>query len=240
VARLLLARLSSGTSRSNPHSTVPSTCPNRQQQRQWRRPRIEPESSLHGLRNQEGEKASSHSTSSSSCCPGLSRAPTPRHFRLDPRQERRLLSTAILSNSSSSSSATMPERHTARSDRQGVRVESGAERHQVSSPAQTRHYLPSCTHTPRPSDARSAAAAPRASPYGRGKARRLTGAAAERPIPRCGGSSQAPPTLTPPHPPALAPGRHNMHSRPPSRSAGRSYHSRPQQGGAPQRHHRLK
>ena len=36
----------------------------------------------------------------------------------------------------------------------------------------------------------------------------------------CGGSSHAPPTL-PPH----------THSRPPSRSAGRSYHPRPSRAG---------
>ena len=45
----------------------------------------------------------------------------------------------------------------------------GAERHQASSPAQTRRCLPSHTHSPRPSDARSATAAPWAPPYGRGK-----------------------------------------------------------------------
>ena len=159
-----------------------------------------------------------------------SRSGCPNRAQLDPRQERRLLSTAIHSSSSSSSSAAMPECHTARSDRQGVRVEGGAERHQASSPAQTRRCLPSCTHTPRPSDARSAAAAPRAPPYGRGKARRrLTGAAAERPISRCGGSSHATPTLAP-RLPAPAYRLASTHSCPPSRRAGRSYHPRPPAG----------
>ena len=61
----------------------------------------------------------------------------------------------------------------------------------------------------------------------------------ERPISRCGGSSRATPTL-PPHPPAPACRRDGTDSRPPSRSAGRSYHPPPPQGGAPQRHHRCK
>jgi len=42
VARLLLAHLSLERSRSNPDSTVPSACPNSQQQRQWWRAGIEP------------------------------------------------------------------------------------------------------------------------------------------------------------------------------------------------------
>ena len=160
-----------------------------------------------------------------------SRSGCPNRAQLDPRQERRLLSTAIhSSSSSSSSSAAMPECHTARSDRQGVRVEGGAERHQASSPAQTRRCLPSCTHTPRPSDARSAAAAPRAPPGG-GKARRhrLTGAAAKRPMSRCGGTSPRPPNYLRTTPaPAYRPA--STHSRPPSRSAGRSYPAPPPLG----------
>ena len=42
MARLLLAHLSLERSRSNPDSTVPSACPNSQQQRQWWRAGIEP------------------------------------------------------------------------------------------------------------------------------------------------------------------------------------------------------
>ena len=118
-----------------------------------------PESNLRGLRNQEGEKASSRSTSSPSCCPGLSRAPTPRQFPLDPRQERRLLSKAIHSNSSSSS-ATMPEHHSA--IRQ-TRSEGRRGRRQApsNSPARPHHCLPPFPHTTHsPSDAPSAATAP--------------------------------------------------------------------------------
>jgi len=113
---------------------------------------------------------------------------------------------------------------------QAARAEDGAERHQASSPAQTRRCLPSCTHTPRPSDARSAAAAPRAPPGG-GKARRhrLTGAAAKRPMSRCGGTSPRPPNYLRTTPaPAYRPA--STHSRPPSRSAGRSYPAPPPLG----------
>ena len=63
------------------------------------------------------------------------------------------------------------------------------------------------------------------------------GAATERPTPRCGGSSHTLPTLTPCLRP-LAPRRPDTHSRPPSRSVGRSYPPHHLQGGAPQRHHR--
>ena len=77
-----------------------------------------------------------------------------------------------------------------------------------------------------------------APPYNRGKPRRrLRGAAAERPMSCCGGSSpMLPPTSA--HPSALSYRRDGTHSRPPSRSAGRSYPPPPPQGGAPQRHHR--
>ena len=63
----------------------------------------------------------------------------------------------------------MAERHTRDQENEQCDAEGGAERHQASSPAQTRRCLPSRTHSPRPSDARSAAAAPWAPPYGRGK-----------------------------------------------------------------------
>jgi hypothetical protein len=64
-------------------------------------------------------------------------------------------------------------------ERLAAQAEGGAERHQASARAPPRRCPPSCTHTMRPSDARSAAAPPRAPPYGRGKARRRrTGAPA--------------------------------------------------------------
>ena len=77
-----------------------------------------------------------------------------------------------------------------------------------------------------------------APPYNRGKPRRRRrGPAAERPMSCCGGSSpMLPPTSA--HPSALSYRRDGTHSRPPSRSAGRSYPPPPPQGGAPQRHHR--
>ena len=58
-----------------------------------------------------------------------------------------------------------------------------------------------------------------------------------RPAPRCGGSSRTSPTL-PLHTPAPTCHRDGIYSRPPSRRTGHSYHPRPHQGGAPQRHHR--
>ena len=60
------------------------------------------------------------------------------------------------------------------------------------------------------------------------------------PSARCRAAAAAPPRPLPcPHThPAPASRRPDTHSRPPSLSAGRSYHPRPQQGGAPQRHHR--
>ena len=57
-----------------------------------------------------------------------------------------------------------------------------------------------------------------------------------RPTTRCGGSSCASPTLAP-RPPAPAHRPASTHSCPLSRWAGRSYHPRPQQRGAPQRQH---
>ena len=104
-----------------------------------------------------------------------SRPPKPRTVRayrahqyrdtLDSRQKDRHLGTAIHNCSNSNSSATKSERHTARSDRQGARVGGGAERHQVSAQTPPRRCLPPCPYTPPPSEARSAAAAPRAPPY---------------------------------------------------------------------------
>ena len=123
-------------------------------------------------------------------------------------------------------------------ERLAAQAEGGAERHQASARAPLRRCPPSCTHTTRPSDARSAAAPPRAPPYGRGKAsRRRTGAPAGRPTPRCGGSSRTSPTLAP-RLPAPTPRPVGTHRRPPSRRTGRSYRSLPLQRGAPQRHHR--
>ena len=49
-------------------------------------------------------------------------------------------------------------------------------------------------------------------------------------------NAMLPPTSA--HPSALSYRRDGTHSRPPSRSAGRSYPPPPPQGGAPQRHHR--
>jgi len=54
--------------------------------------------------------------------------------------------------------------------------------------------------------------------------------------PGSGSSPMLPPTSA--HPSALSYRRDGTHSRPPSRSAGRSYPPPPPQGGAPQRHHR--
>ena len=149
------------------------------------------------------------------------------------------LSAAANSSSSSSSATKRVSGQGVSVQSRRVRCEGGAERHQASAPAPPHHCPPFCMPDTRPSDAHSAAAAPRAPPPDRGKRhRRCTGgAAAERPTPRFGGSSHTLPTLTPCLRP-LAPRRPDTHSRPPSRSAGRSYPPRPQQGGAPQRHHR--
>ena len=119
---------------------------------------------------------------------------------------------AIHSNSGSNSSATKSQHRTARSNRQGVRAEGGAERHQASALAPPRRCLPPCPHAMWPSDARSAAAAPWAPPYGRGKARRRRTGAPERPTPRCGGSSRASPTLAPCPPCARVPS--DRHAQP--------------------------
>jgi hypothetical protein len=55
---------------------------------------------------------------------------------------------------------------------------------------------------------------------------------------RCGGSSPRPPPYRRTHP-ALACRRDGMRSRPPSPVGGAQLPSLPQQGGAPQRHHRV-
>ena len=125
-------------------------------------------------------------------------------------------------------------------ERLAAQAEGGAERHQASARAPPRRCPPSCTHTMRPSDARSAAAPPGATgaavwprqgpppPYR---------SAGGRPTPRCGGSSRTSPTLAP-RLPAPTPRPVGTHRRPPSRRTGRSYRPLPLQRGAPQRHHR--
>ena len=85
-------------------------------------------------------------------------------------------------------------------------AEDGAERHQASAPASPRRCPPSCTHTLRPPDARSATGAAVGPRQGPPPPHRSAGG---RPPPRCGGSSHTSPTLAPRPPCAHVPsGRH--------------------------------
>ena len=181
AARRLLARFSPKGSRSKLSRTALSACRKINSSGSGGVPDLN-----RSVERVDGDLNSSHEREREQVA---SRPPKPRTVRayrarqhrdtLDSRQKDRHLGTAIHNSSNSNSSATKSERHTARSDIQGAQAEGGAERHQASARAPPRRCPPSCTHTMRPSDARSAAAPPRAPPYGRGKARRRrTGAPA--------------------------------------------------------------